>query len=275
MIRFTHAAVVATSALVILSAFQEEEPPERSDDLAAFHYEPGQLHVGRVLHYRHSNVDGTHGSRVSLYLAGEESLEALKWNPGWDRATLVEAEMDWESFSVRRFRTSVITTGGERQHLGELEALDGGRELVAHFGGREMRCAIAHLPWHSYDFDLASLNVSMRYLIDPEGIVTLGIADARSAAGGPVLAFQGLVELRYEGDEERLDIPCRRYSLDGPGLEDRGGLVWASRDDERHFVDFEIDLADEPGYTSGKLSLLEKGELNAGEWEDFVRTSVR
>ena len=82
--------------------------------------------------------------------------------------------------------------------------------------------------------------------------------------------FKGNIELLYLEDEEREGIPCRKYSLDGPGLEDRGGFLWAAKTDRPHFVDFELDLPDEPGLTSGKLKFLGTDELTLEEWKSFV-----
>ena len=261
---------LALGLFAALPAAGQDEPAPAGDDLQAFRYVADQQPVGRVLHYRHSNVDGTRASRVTLYVAAEDRIEALKWNPGWTRSTLVVAEMDWKTFSVRSFETTVITTGNERQVLGRLEVDADGRSLETRFGGARTRVAVEQRPWHSYDFDLASLNVSMRYLVDPEGRVMLGIMDAVGGAFG----HRGWVELGYEADEERAGIPCRRYALDGPGFSDRGGLLWVSRDEEACFVDFEFDLPDEPGMTSGKLLLLERGELTGEEWEAFVAESA-
>ena len=50
--------------------------------------------------------------------------------------------------------------------------------------------------------------------------------------------------------------------------------MWTTRDDERCFVDFEIDLPDEPGFTSGKLLLQERAEMTAAEWEAFIAERV-
>ena len=85
-------------------------------------------------------------------------------------------------------------------------------------------------------------------------------------AGRPGLVEKGMVELAYLGDEDRGDVPCRRYSIDGPGLADRGGDLWVSRE-EPCIVDYEIDLPDEAGMTSGKMLLLERTRMSLEEWE--------
>ena len=49
--------------------------------------------------------------------------------------------------------------------------------MVAEFGERKLQAKIENWPWHSYDFDFGSLNLAFRFLADPEGPFTIGIAD--------------------------------------------------------------------------------------------------
>jgi hypothetical protein len=260
-------------SLLLALPFAQDVPLEgpapsepRVSEVDGFQYVPGVVEVGRLLRYRKSNVDGTHATRVDLYLASEDRIESLKWNRGWPEATLVVADMDWRTCSVRRFQTWKLFADGTRQPVARLEASADGKELVASAGGGELRCEVTLQPWHSYDFDLASLNVSLPFLTEPEGRTLFGIIDAGRAPDGRLaLLEKGLVELAYLGDEDHADVPCRRYSIDGPGLADRGGDVWVSREDPC-IVDLEIDLPDEGGMVSNKLLLLERTRLSAEEW---------
>ncbi len=265
-------AIALLFGTTIAAAAQDDGQREATDrtNLAAFRYDAALADVGRVFHYRHSNVDGTHASRVALYWAAPDRLESLKWNPGWTASTLVTATMDWETFSVDAFESFDVAPEGRTQKA-RLETADD--KLVV--GGGALRCDIESVPWHSYDFDFASLNVSLRFLVDPTAPVRFAVADTIRVPGKPPFGFKGEVELSYESDEERGGVPCRKYLIDGPGLEFRGGTLWASKGERSHFVDFEIDLPDEPNLTSGKLTLLDMGELTAEEWQAFVEASVR
>jgi hypothetical protein len=256
-------ARLAPLALVLVPSQDPTSTKPDTESLEAFEFDAAKLEVGRVFQYEHSNIDGSHATRVSLYWAAEDRLESLKWAPDWDEANLVVAKMDWKTFSVAGFETFRITTSGERRPAASLTIV--GHEIMV----GNSRCPIERLPWHSYDFDLASLNVSLRFLTDPEEPLILGIADFVSQPQ-PGFYFKGNIELFYLEDEEREGIPCRKYSLDGPGLEDRGGFLWAAKTDRPHFVDFELDLPDEPGLTSGKLRFLGTDELTLEEWKSFV-----
>lgn len=257
--------------LAVLALVQSQEPATGAGQVRSFRHEPGRIPVGRVHRYRKSNLDGTSPGEIALFLAGETRLEALKFHPGVPEATLVVAEMDWEVASVRGFRTYRLDEHGKRTLAAELETSADRKRLVARAGGQEFTCALERFPWHSYDFDLASLNVALRFLVEPEGETELAIVDPVHGPQGMELVAKGPVVLAYEAEEERAGLTCRRYVIDGTGLEERGGSLWAARGDEVFLVAFEIDLPDEPGMSSGKLEWLRNETMSAAEWEEFVR----
>lgn len=262
----------ALLALALLAGQEPQRPlPAR---VVGFRYEPGHLPSGRVHRYRKSNLDGSEPSEIALHLSDETHLEALKWHAGDPVATLVEAEMDWEVASVRSFRTWRLGGPDERELVAAFDTTPDRKRLVVRVAGRELDCALESFPWHSYDFDLASLNVALRFLVEPEGETSFEIVDPVHGPEGPTLVAKGGVTLAYERTEERSGLACRRYSLDGPGLEDRGGTLWAATGAEVFLVAFEIDLPDEPGMSSGRLEWLRNESFTPAEWEAFVRTRV-
>ena len=72
----------------------------------------------------------------------------------------------------------------------------------------------------------------------------------------------------YRKDADRNGHACREYSIDGPGLEHKGGMIWVRKADGV-LVDFEIALPDEPGFNSGKLKLTGVERMTDQEWEDY------
>jgi hypothetical protein len=270
---------VLTAALFLMVQVAAQDPaaaPGPAPRLEGFRHVPGKVQVGRVHLYRKSNVDGTNESRIALYQASETRLESLKWHEGEAEATLVVAEMDWPVLSVRSFRTWRIEPSAsgalERKLVAEIDASPDRRELVGRLGELTLRCPLERFPWHSYDFDLASLNVTLRYLAEPEGDgeVEIAIVDPVQGPEGPALAARGPVYLVYEESEKHAGLDCRRYAIDGPGLEFRGGKLWAAKGDEVFLAGYEIDLPDEPGMRSGKLAWLENATLTADEWQRFA-----
>jgi hypothetical protein len=141
------------------------------------------------------------------------------------------------------------------------------------FGDYEEDVQIDHLPWHSYDFDFASLNFSFRHLIDPEKSISFGIADIVFTAGQPKFEYKGIAFVKFEQEEERHETVCRRYRVDGPGLENRGGLIWVDKE-LGHIVDYEIALPDEPGFDSGKLRLKSVEKMDWKQWDAFMQSRL-
>jgi len=255
-------------ALASLVCLQDPRPavPAPAVQVHGFTYRSGALPVGRVYHYRKSNLDGSHASEIDLCVAGETRLESLKHHPEDAHATLVTAELDWEVFSVRRFTNHRVGADGARTLMAELAVSADRRKLGGKAGELTLECELPGFPWHSYDFDLSSLNLALRFLSEPEGECELEIVDPVQDEQGPRLAARGKVTLAYEEDEERNGLACRRYLLDGPGLEHRGGALWVAKGDDPFLVAYEIDLPDEPGMQSGRLEWLGSETLTAEQW---------
>ena len=77
----------------------------------------------------------------------------------------------------------------------------------------------------------------------------------------------------FVSDEVRNCAACRMYSIDGPGLENRGGTIWVDKA-LLHIVDYEIDLPDEPGYESGKLLLKKIDHMDYETWREFMLAQI-
>ena len=107
--------------------------------------------------------------------------------------------------------------------------------------------------------------------IAPEGEFTLGIADRTYQQTSPFLGYRGEVTVSYVGGETRNGVACRKYRIDGAGLEHKGGFMWVSRADE-HIVEFGIELGDEPGRQGVNLSLQRVEEMSPSAWQQFMRS---
>lgn len=132
------------------------------------------------------------------------------------------------------------------------------------------RTSIGHLPFHVYNFDFGSLNFAFRHLINPRGSFVIGVADPTFREQGPLFAYRGEVTVAYSGDELHLGVRCRKYLIDGQGLEKRGGYIWVDRN-KRHIVDMEIDLPDNPEWTTFKLKLIRVEQMSRQDWERFMK----
>ena len=240
-------------------------------------YQPEKVAVETAYVYEKSNIDGSHKSNIVQYVASKDSLESFKWIEGAPEATLVTAKIEWHRFSVRELKSWKIRANGERTLYMTLDQTDDCNQVVVAGNLRsqklEQTVTIESYPWHSYDFDFASLNVTLPHYIDPLTPFTFGIADFDYKAGAPSFVFKGLVTVDFVSEEERYGALCYKYSVDGMGLEQRGGTMWIDKD-APHIVDYEIDLPDEPGYESGKLRLKRIDHMSNEAWRRFMLSQI-
>ncbi len=245
--------LVFSVALVLWSVVAQASDPPRFD------YDPERARTGVAYHYAKSNIDGSHASLVSVYRPDDRRIVSLKYDGSGGWATRVEASMDWETFTVSSFRTTVLRPGQEPQLRVDVRIAPDGRFSGMLGDGTPISGVIEPSHWHSYDFDLASLGTVMPHLSDPERSFTVSLGDP---GPGPELP----VDVDYVGRESYAGRAGRRYTIDGPGLQHRGGVLWTDLE-HGDLLGFEIDLPDEDGYDSNKLELLEVEVLPAERWE--------
>ena len=82
--------------------------------LGKFGFKPKKINSGEVYFYKKSNQDGSHLHWVATYIGDQSHMESLKWMEGNFGATLVSANMDWETFSVQEFEGGRITPEGQK-----------------------------------------------------------------------------------------------------------------------------------------------------------------
>ena len=190
---------------------------------------------------------------------------------------------------MRELRSWKIRADGERTQVATLDQAEDSDQVTIAGSLRSHKfqhaVTIENYPWHSYDFDFASLNITLPHYLDPLAPCFFGIADFVTA-GYPdpqrlnsyieqarSFAFKGLVTVDFVSEEERHGSLCHKYSVDGVGLERRGGTMWVDKS-ARHIVDYEIDLRDEPGYESGKLRLKRIARMSNEAWREFKLSKI-
>lgn len=239
----------------------------------AFRFDSDRVPVGRLFEYEKSNRDGTHAAPISLYVAAPDRIESLKWTPGDTTATLVVAEIDWSRFSVRRFESWALARGSEPELRAALEADSAGSGVRLSFLPDSL-IPIRAWPWHSYDFDFASLGLAMPHLVAPEAAFRFERADITYAEEGPPFADLGSVDVLFLGQQERAGQRTRAYRLEGPGIGNRPGTLWAAVEGG-HLVELEMPFPDEPGYTDVRIRLGGVRSLTAEEWARYKRERIR
>ncbi|MGB7921953.1 MAG: hypothetical protein WCF57_01780 [Pyrinomonadaceae bacterium] len=260
-----------TAALLICLAVAAYATAQSST--SKFRYRPEKIVVGTVYHYLKTNIDGTEPEHVSQYVASRERLEAFKFHPKGERAALVTADMDWSIFSAKRLESWQVYASGERKLFATLAYL--GAEKAVEVSIPSMRkanekSAIKYLPFHVYNFDLGSLNFAFRHLTNPRGSFMVGLADPTFKDEGALFGYRGEVTVDYAGEEMRQGARCRKYRIDGAGLENRGGNIWVNKS-KGHIEDMEILLPDNPNWQSFKFRLTGTQQMSRAEWEAFMK----
>jgi hypothetical protein len=237
-----------------------------------FNFEPRKVPTGKVLHYTKSNVDGSRATQVSVYVRDPERLESLKWDESATAATLVQARMDWPRYSVREFRSWHLERGMPPELRGTLEANANGTELKVSFV-KDKTVAIRRWPWHSYDFDFASLGVTLPHLRNPEADVIFWRSDVVFVGEAMDFAQIGGIRLHFEANETRDARQLRRYSIGGAGLEHRYGKLWTDASSGL-LVEYQIPIGDEPGFKDVHLRLDRIEPMALAQWEAFKRAKL-
>lgn len=239
-----------------------------SAQLAALQFSADRVPVGQVLHYVKSALDGTNSAEISVYVDAPGRVEALKWERGGEQATLVVATLDWSRFSVRGFESWLLARDAPPERKATLEVA--GDTLSMSLMRAPLK--IAHWPWHSYDFDFTSLNLTLPHMRDPESALTLWRTDF-VYENPPRVAELGEVRLEFAGYEQRAGKRARRYTIGGAGLAARSGTWWADADSGL-LIEYEIPLGDEPGYDDVRLRLGGMEKMTPAQWEVFKHRSV-
>jgi hypothetical protein len=209
---------------------------------------------------------------VSVYVVDRERLESLKWDQGASQATLVNARMDWKHFSVREFQSTHLERGKPPERRATLTANPEGTQLkVSFLNGRTVK--VQHWPWHSYDFDFASLGMVLPHLRDPRADVIFWRTDVVFLGEGTDFGEVGGIRLHFESIELRDRQQVRRYSIGGAGLEHRYGTLWTDASSGL-MIEYQIPIGDEPGYKDVHLRLDGMQPMTREQWEAFKKAKI-
>lgn len=217
--------------------------------------------------YEKSNLDGSNKGYIAVYYPEAYQIESFKWHKGNNAATIVKASLSPKTINAERFEAYRVRSNGEQIKTATLSQENTGQYQVK-LGGNESIVSLPNVSWHSYDFDFASLGYAFRFLADKRTPYTFNVFDLDLTQNPPVFSDFGTVTLSYEKDAIYSGQQSLQYKINGNGLDDRGGQIWFDAA-AHHLVGFEIQKPDEPGYTSGKLRLVEKDTLTHQQWREF------
>lgn len=243
-------------------------------------YSPENNDIGRIYYYERTNTDGTMDERVTVFRRDETRIEVYKESMLCQRAALVTAELDFETFSAP------VITGGQlqpnAQHMEfawlEWDRDAGQLDILVQLPNFELRddAPIETETWHLFDFDLASLTMMTPHLANPAQNFNFGMALAWADPNTEDPMFwMGDVEAAASGNETRLGHETRLYTLTGSAFEGEmatsdEGQLWLDAEDG-HVVDAIFPAPNHPGYTDFRLRLLNVSDGGEAEWTALLR----
>ncbi len=260
------------SALALSGCGLFAKPPA---GVEAFAYQASLVPVGTAYHYVKSNIDGSTPERVSLYMADETTLEAYRWRePKPQTSSYVKATMDWGRLSAIRLESQRKQRWMGSQVNAVAEYAPSTKTMSIEFSDKTRHTvAIEQVPFHFYQFDLASLNIAFRQLKDPTTSFQVGIVNPTFSETGAALEYRGQATITFEKEEKRSELPCRRYHIDGPGVKNQGGTIWVDRN-AGHIIDLEVKNPNHPDWVSFKLKFVGKETMTPAEWQAFMKSRL-
>jgi hypothetical protein len=155
---------------------------------------------------------------------------------------------------------------------GTLEANTSGTQVkVSFLNGKVVR--ITHWPWHSYDFDFASLALTLPHLRNPEEDLIFWRTDVVFQGEAIDFAEVGGIRLHPEEIELRDSQQVRRYTIGGAGLQHRYGKLWTQASTGL-LIEYQIPIGDEPGVKDVRLLLERNQKMTLEQWEAFKKAKI-
>lgn len=225
--------------------------------------------IGKVINYSKSNWDGTNESLISIYFKEGGWIESLKWHEGANQATIISARIDFKTGSIHHFK-NIRCVDGDCNQLGEMYFDPASTNYIINFGPIIDTISGVAEYWHSYDFDWASLMVAFLHKEEPSDHQFMRY-DFTMVDGKPGFGKIGKVVMNYKGIQQVNNRQCHLYTIDGTGLENKGGKIWFDVN-ENLLMGYKIELPDEDSYQNVNFQFISTGKMKVKEWESFKKS---
>lgn len=265
-------AVIASLAFMAAAAC--------SAPVSEWAYDPSNNDPGRIYYYERTNSDGSDSERITVFLKDAVNLEVYKEKSLCTNAALVSAEMDWATFSAARITGGRLLPDAEHEDFAFLDWDKSNDRLsvTVRFPDGEFKddAPVESVPWHIFDFDLASLTVATPHLRAPEKGFSFGMALIwTDPSESDPLSWIGAVNAVYAGEETRLGTRTRKFdltgsALTGPRSTGGEGALWLDAA-QGHIVDAVLPVPNHDGYKDFRLRLIKVSDGGAEEWESLLR----
>lgn len=187
--------------------------------------------IGRIYSYVRSDRDGSEAETIRVYRASRTRIEVSKMRERCTNAAYVTAELDLERGYASRLGGGRLLPNAGRQEFAVLtydrqaRRLDGRIETPE--GPLSLTLPVPDVPWHIYDFDLASLTITAQYRERPRRDFSFGMP-LIWPDGGPegLLRYMGRADLHFVREEMHQGRRALRFEAGGPAFGSRGGPIW-------------------------------------------------
>jgi len=239
------------------------------------HVDAGSVdRIGRIYSYVRSDRDGSEAEVIRVYRAGRTHIEVSKMRGRCNNAAYVTAELDLAGGYATRLGGGRLRPNAGREEFAVLtydaaaRRLDGRIDLPE--GPLELTLAVPDLPWHIYDFDLASLTVTAQYRSEPRRDFSFGLPLIWPDSGPDgLLRYLGRADLRFAGEEMHGGRRALRFEAGGPAFGTRGGPIWFDAA-EGHIIEASWGIPNHSEHRDFRLRLTGISDGGAEEWRRLL-----
>ena len=262
------AALIALAAVAAL--------PARADELAKYSADLAAAPAGRIYHYLRSNRDGTEPEQVVVFHKSPRELEVYKHVGRCNNAALVTAELDPVLPMATKLAGGRLRPNGEHVEFAWLTWDARAKLITAKVqppgqAADLKTLATPDVPWHVFDFDLASLTVVTPRLKDPKAGFSFGAPLIWPKPEGWEFQNLGRADAVFEREETYAGRPALRFRVEGPAFAGgKGGPLWLDKAD-RHVLGAEWGVPNHAEYRDFKLVLEKVEDGGARTWDRLLR----
>lgn len=255
--------ILVAAAALLLAACSREAKSEREPEARApaAQAKSSRDAVGRIYHYVRSNIDGTEQEDVHVFRRARDTLEVYKARQKCTNAALVMAKLDMDKGYAPKITGGRLLPDGKHEDFAFLTFNEKTKALTVRVELPDQTplartVTVETVPFHVYDFDLASLTVMTPHLKDPKGEFSFGLAMViPDPSREDFLLYLGEAVATYRGEETHGGRPSYRYAVGGPAFGSFGGTLWLDAE-EGHILDVETGIPNHLEYHDFKLKLV-------------------
>lgn len=234
---------------------------------------PAQDRIGRIYAYVRSDRDGAEAETILVFRRDRTHIEVSKMRARCTNAAYVTATLDIGAGYATRLGGGRLLPGAGREEFGVLTYDPATHRMDARLttpnGPVEAHVDVPDVPWHLFDFDLASLTVTAQYRSNPRADMRFGLPLVWPDDGANFFRYLGRAELRFVREEMREGRRALRFEAGGPAFGANGGPIWFDAA-EGHILEASWGIPNHSEYRDFRLRLTSVSDGGAAEWRRLL-----